>query len=64
MVQSETIKGSDESRKTRQKQLAENISSKLLGEKLVEKQLTKNSPAENSSQVQIIIVDTFMFMNF
>ena len=35
--------------------LAENNSSKILGGKLVEKQLAGNSPAENSSQEQITI---------
>ena len=39
-----------ESRKTRRKQLTENNSSKILGGKLVEKQLAENSPAKNSSQ--------------
>ena len=38
------------SKTTRRKQLAENNSSKILGGKLVEKQLAENSPAENSSQ--------------
>ena len=46
----ENIHKTYESRKTRRKQLAENNSSKILGGKLVEKQLAENSPAENSSQ--------------
>ena len=44
-----------ESRKTRRKQLAENNWSKILGRKLVEKQLAENDPTENSSQEQKII---------
>ena len=38
------------SKTTRRKQLTENNSSKILGGKLVEKQLAENSPTENSSQ--------------
>ena len=47
--------GYHESRKTRRKQLAENNWSKILGGKLVEKQLAEKSPAANSSQEQKII---------
>ena len=42
------------SKTSRQKQVAENNWSKILGGKLVEKQLSENAPAENSSQEQKI----------
>ena len=47
------------SKTTRRKQLAENNWSKILGRKLVEKQLAENDPAENSSQEQKIISDKY-----
>ena len=48
-----------ESRKTRRKQLVENNWSKVLGGKLVDKQLAENAPAENSSQELRIISDKY-----
>ena len=48
-----------ESRKTRRKPLVENNWSKILGGKLVEKQLAESSWAENSSQEQKIISDKY-----
>ena len=47
------------SKTTRRKQLAENNWSKILGGKLVEKQLAENAPVENSSQGLKIISDKY-----